>query len=122
MDPSDVLRSNFASLAEVTTDPLWLANRLFSGGILSNHIRKELETSNMPTYNKATKLWSEILTAVKHQGNPTQTLLTVCHVMKKRQELAHIANSVISQLGGTSIGENRDHESSHDFISVQVYM
>ena len=99
MDPADVLRSNFANLAEVTTDPLWLANQLFSGGILSNHIRNELETSSMPTYNKATKLWSETLTVVKHEGNPTQTLLKVCHVMKKRQELAHVAKSMIAQLG-----------------------
>ena len=99
IDPASVLRLYSAKLAEATIDPLWLADQLFSEGILGHHIKHELETTEKPAFEKATKLWGEVMTAVEHSGNPTQTLLTVCHVMKQRRELVSLAKSMISQVG-----------------------
>ena len=112
---TSILHLNFALLAEATTDPLWLADQLFSEGILSYQIKVDLET-NMSSYDKTSKLWTAVMTAVKHQRNSTQTLLTVCHVMKQRLEQTRLADRMISQLGVQS--ENKDHESH--FIECRV--
>ena len=97
VDPEEVLRLNFARLVDATTtDPLWLANQFFSEGILSYQIKNELETTNISSYEKASKLWNAIM---RHQGSLTHNLFTVCHVMKQRQELSHLANDMINQLG-----------------------
>ena len=98
-DPASVFRLYSPMLADATKDPLWLANQLFGEGILDYHIKDELETTDKPSYEKATRLWGAVMIVVKHDGNPTQTLLTVCHVMKQCQELARLADSMISQLG-----------------------
>ena len=98
IDPASVLRLNFATLVEATPHPVWLANQLFGEGILDYQIQNELETTDKSSFDKATRLWSAVMTAVKHQRNPTQTLLTVCRVIKQRRELAPLADSMISQL------------------------
>ena len=98
IDPVSVLLLYSAKLAGATIDPLWLADQLFGEGILGHQIKHELETTEKPAFEKATRLWGEVATAVEHSENPTQTLLTVCHVMKQRRELVSLAKSIISQV------------------------
>ena len=116
-EPASILQVNFGTLAEATTEPLWLADQFYSEGILDYYTKNELETTDKPSYDKATRLWAAVMTAVKHHENPKQTLHTVCHVMKQRRELAELADSMISQLGHPE-GTNRNHESGQEYAFI----
>ena len=98
-DPESIICSHSSKLADATLDPVWLASELCSKGLLDTRTRNDLiTTTGVSAHNKAVQLWSQIETIVKVQENPRQALLTVCNVMKKRAELAPLAQAMTSQL------------------------
>ena len=103
---SQLLQSYSARLAEATVDPIWLADKLCSKGIIDRQTKDEILSTNASANEKAIKLWNRISIAVKYQASPTKALLQVCQVLKERVPLDSLAARMTLQLTPTSQGEN----------------
>lgn len=90
--------------SEATVDPLWLADKLCSKGIIDRQTKDEILSTNASTNEKAIKLWNRISIAVKYQADPKKTLLQVCEVRKERVPLDSQADSMTLQLTPRSQG------------------
>ena len=84
--PHDIVKSHLPTLVRATTNPIRLANDLFSANLISDSVKNRvLTTSGLSQYDKSSILLEEFLRYLSI-FNDRQTLASFCHVLNTQDD------------------------------------
>ena len=100
---SVVFRKNYADLASAITDPVCIANQLYSKNLITTETKDRVHTPQVAALEKAIIILNAIEPLFRPDvSSSSQTLLTVCDVMRTYPALRELADNMAAELTGDS--------------------